>query len=936
MPRSTQVTAREFFAQALLNAPVRVPAGSFNAEWNKATVRKQHNIPDVFCGKVTAYIRGSGGPASDRWKVLYDDGDETEPADTNPELPHVSLQFLRSYHALDNFPEFPGRVASSTAVQSSTEDPIDSDTGDMDSDDESEDEFDEGAPEDDETELVVDGATDEDECLSTPTFNHTFKWSKEHAEVTLDQRVKDGVGTETWNPKLRWDNSDLDDSVMKTGYLKYFLLFFPVLLLPIWATMLQRKGFARYGDSFITGKRRMSVGLLLVWFGIWVFMLLNPGLQRHEYWNATPDKLKLLPNHDLTEVTSLSRHDFDRILSVFSLPTYSDDFEFTSAHSGSNCGPPEGTASPDPLCAVRRFFDACNERWASVFIPGTFLCLDESMFKWLGRFRMPGWMKVGRKPDSIGHELKTLACGICKILFRFELQEGKVPDNLKKYVSNFGATTALVLRMLEGLKGLSYILIADSWFGSTKTCILLLTWGIYSVLNVKTAYRLFPKQRLMEALKPKGKGEHVSFQAEVKMSASRSKTIFGVGHKGPGKMSKKHQKSTGWGPDAVGVPLLLVSSVGTTLPGDDRAYRSHIPDEECPGMMKIVKKSCTQPVVVAIWRLIFHIIDGHNRQRTGTVAMHDVWRTQSWEHRDFGELLMVILVNAENAWKYFDTVGKEFMCLFRADKKVNPRRQFLHNLCYELITNPMLNESDRDNNTFVLGEDADIREDSGGTTTTRGSGNFAGCELRARSKEHVPVTTVGQVSIESHTVASLLQAHCIPQPLPQGAQGKCGVPSCATLLTSKTGEQYYRAFKTSVKCGRCHLKVVDGVELPAFVCSPLSGRTCWFEHIAYCNEHGHAHTVFVKKSRVPRKTEHYKDLSEVQRDIASGASLVQVPGASVPATKRRVGRPAGSKSKKRARKTIVTEAIGEAATEVEAATIEAEAAAEVLLSLPAP
>ncbi|KAK3275480.1 hypothetical protein CYMTET_16387 [Cymbomonas tetramitiformis] len=32
MPR--QVTAREFYGEALLDAPVLVPAGSFNAEWN--------------------------------------------------------------------------------------------------------------------------------------------------------------------------------------------------------------------------------------------------------------------------------------------------------------------------------------------------------------------------------------------------------------------------------------------------------------------------------------------------------------------------------------------------------------------------------------------------------------------------------------------------------------------------------------------------------------------------------------------------------------------------------------------------------------------------------------------------------------------------------------------------------------------------------------
>ncbi|KAK3263278.1 hypothetical protein CYMTET_27909 [Cymbomonas tetramitiformis] len=383
-------------------------------------------------------------------------------------------------------------------------------------------------------------------------------------------------------------------------------------------------------------------------------------------------------------------------------------------------------------------------------------------------------------------------------------------------------------------------------------------------------------------------------------------------------MSKKHQKSTGWGADAVGVPLLLVSSVGTTLPGTDRVYRSHIPDEECEGMLKIVKKTVIQPVVVAFWRLIFHVIDGHNRQRTGTVAMHDVWRTQSWEHRDFGELLMIIIVNAENAWKFFDLVGKQITADFQAGQHVNPRRQFLHNLCAELLDNCWLTASD----TFVSSE---IIPDEAPATSVSGRSSHGSRHSESQpSKEHVPVTVDGQASMESATVAMLLQKVCIPQPLPKGVQGKCGVPTCATLLKSKDGEHYYRPYKTAVKCGRCHLTQVDGVERPAYVCSPLSGRTCWFEHIAYCEAHGHAHPVGLMKSKEPRKTEVYKGLSAVQRDIASGAAIVSAQKEQTLPAKRRVGRPSGAKSK-RARKSAPANDV-----------VEIEDAAEILLSLPAP
>ncbi|KAK3275481.1 hypothetical protein CYMTET_16388 [Cymbomonas tetramitiformis] len=350
-------------------------------------------------------------------------------------------------------------------------------------------------------------------------------------------------------------------------------------------------------------------------------------------------------------------------------------------------------------------------------------------------------------------------------------------------------------------------------------------------------------------------------------------------------------------------------------------------------MMRSVKKSITQPVVVAFWRLIFHIIDGHNRQRTGTVAMHDIWRTQSWEHRDFGELLTIIIVNAENAWKFFDAVGKEVMSLFRSDSKVNPRREFLHNLCYELIHNPYLTEADRlPSSEFVSGELASIGQDSGdGNTTGRGStGSGSGVnEGNQPSKEHVPVTVEGHTSLESTSVASLLHKYCVPQPLPQGVQAKCGVPACYSLLTSKKGVQYYAPYKTAVKCGKCHLKEVDGTQVPAYVCSPLSGRTCWFEHLAYCEEHGHAHAIRVKKLKAPRKSEVYKDLSAVQRDIASGAALATV---AVPTMKRRVGRPSGAK--KRAKKTSPVE-VEVAAAEVDTATnMETESAVDALLSLP--
>ncbi|KAK3265950.1 hypothetical protein CYMTET_25400 [Cymbomonas tetramitiformis] len=208
-------------------------------------------------------------------------------------------------------------------------------------------------------------------------------------------------------------------------------------------------------------------------------MCCNPGYTRDEYWAERASEVSRIA-HNLGEKSKLQRHDFDHILEYFVLPEYVSGVPFTDPLSPSDCGLPEGIPPDDAFRQVRRFIDGLNEQWRTVFTPGTKLTIDESMIKWLSRYLCPGWVKVGRKPDSMGHELKTLVDSTSRILFQFELQEGKEYDNRKKFVAEYGATT--------------------------KTALLLYEWGIYSVLNVKTAHKLFPKFALLAALKDKGLG----------------------------------------------------------------------------------------------------------------------------------------------------------------------------------------------------------------------------------------------------------------------------------------------------------------------------------------------------------------------------------------------------------------------------------------------
>ncbi|KAK3256654.1 hypothetical protein CYMTET_34218 [Cymbomonas tetramitiformis] len=146
--------------------------------------------------------------------------------------------------------------------------------------------------------------------------------------------------------------------------------------------------------------------------------------------------------------------------------------------------------------------------------------------------------------------------------------------------------------------------------------------------------------------------------------------LHAIGHKGPGRLNAKRKKALGWGKEDKGVPLLLASTCATTDPAEDRPYNSSRPSENVVGMKEVVQKFCPQVEASFLYRSRYSDVDKHNRKRTtGTVAIHDVWRTQAWEHRDFGELLAVINVNGESSWTKWDPAGRQALAADQSGRK---------------------------------------------------------------------------------------------------------------------------------------------------------------------------------------------------------------------------------------------------------------------------
>jgi hypothetical protein len=50
--------------------------------------------------------------------------------------------------------------------------------------------------------------------------------------------------------------------------------------------------------------------------------------------------------------------------------------------------PMERVNAEDPMLGARLFLDALNEQLSHAITPGRYLCVDESMEKWLGRINL--------------------------------------------------------------------------------------------------------------------------------------------------------------------------------------------------------------------------------------------------------------------------------------------------------------------------------------------------------------------------------------------------------------------------------------------------------------------------------------------------------------------------------------------------------------------
>lgn len=486
-------------------------------------------------------------------------------------------------------------------------------------------------------------------------------WKREDG-YAFDCRAAAGFTSEH-GPSLKgdWDSTDV-------SLFEFAKAFLPIMFLTALAAKMQAEG----AKKLTAGNRNyvnwtVSLEDVLQFLGVWMYMLAFPQSgDRSAYWKEPAGGYG--PRHRLSEWLGLGANGtkgeewFNKMMACLELPEK-----------------PGGVAD-DPFKRTRWWWESLRAAFWSAVNCSWLMVLDESMVQWQGR-GMPGLMVVLRKPTPIGLELHTLCCAVCGILFWFEVYEGqKAMDKMKYVVKSSGCvgssgsepkypkSVALTMRMMDGARlfGSGRVLIADSWFGSALCAAVLWSVGVFSIMNVKTAHKNYPKDAMLEHVgEIKGKSKEAREQRRARRGATiaftqkvsykgRSTTLLAGGH------NRK-------------VPLLLITTCHSMLPGEThtKTWKTMSAD----GTWTTHKIDTTQTIIHQLYRQYMNIVDLHNKFRQGVVSMAEVWGTFRWDHRHFAEGLGFWEVNVFKA-----------LIFFFPKWKMLPHGNFRKRLAWEMMT----------------------------------------------------------------------------------------------------------------------------------------------------------------------------------------------------------------------------------------------------------
>jgi hypothetical protein len=339
----------------------------------------------------------------------------------------------------------------------------------------------------------------------------------------------------------------------------------------------------------------------------------------------------------------------------------------------------------DKWYMIRSFVGSYNKRREDVLVLGQYITVDESMSAWKaisGEFKTDGCphqVKIARKPEGVGVELKDAADPSSGIIVHLEIQEGKLPMQAKEMSAELGAGAACTWRMVKAWHGTGRTIICDGWFGSYRCAFAMRLVGLHIEGMVKTAHKCYPskyckawsdEQNLLRD--PFGKkipwGNHIVLVNKAPNPTGGPEfTFYALCHR-----DRKIKT--------------IISTKGTTLPGRPMLVeRVNIErDEQGQPVNHYYLKETPRCKMLETFFDNFSVIDVANAKRQGVIAVEKYWKTMSWWKRAFSTIgLGICLCDAYYAFR-MDWVK------YHPDKPVTDVIDFAGRVAHSLIHNEYL------------------------------------------------------------------------------------------------------------------------------------------------------------------------------------------------------------------------------------------------------
>ena len=157
---------------------------------------------------------------------------------------------------------------------------------------------------------------------------------------------------------------------------------------------------------------------------------------------------------------------------------------------------------------VDGFVNRFNAHRAYTFVPGEYICIDESIIRWYGHgggwinCGLPHYITIDRKPEN-GLEVQNAVCGDSGIMLQLELAKEDAEDDYDinddvNYgnITNVPHGARVMLKLLSPYMNTQRIVCADSYFASVTAAELLHMNGLKCIVVIKTAPRKYPMTHL--------------------------------------------------------------------------------------------------------------------------------------------------------------------------------------------------------------------------------------------------------------------------------------------------------------------------------------------------------------------------------------------------------------------------------------------------------